>query len=140
MTTSPEGRTARKAGTDELLCVRLGNTSAIEMPEGLGATEIGEEPEVVRLNGNRVTSVTFPEGVSLGEAFTTITAPGGAWSSHSDKPPAWVETSSGGLDALLAEHFGCEIGAPADLEDAYHTENGPPGVGATAKEGEGGNK
>lgn len=63
--------------------------------------------------GKRATWVgPFPEGVSLGEAFTTIIAANGVWvnQTHSDdSKPAWVASDSPGLAALLGEHYDCEV-------------------------------
>lgn len=110
--------------------VRLGNTAAIERGEGVISSAGGEDPEdVAVLGGQRVTTVSFPEDVKLGDALTTITGPGGIWATHSAEPPAWVESDSEGLEALLAEHYGCERGAPDDLEETHHTDAGPPGIG-----------
>lgn len=81
------------------------------------------------LDGDRVTTVVFPEGTSIAEAFATVTAGNGVWANHSDGTPTWVECSSAGLQALLAEHYGCDEGKPADVEDTHYTTSGPPGVG-----------
>ena len=110
--------------------LELGNTKAKSARRNDGDDSVTFEP----LKGKRVTVVEFPEDVSLSEAFASVTAANGIWANHSDKPPAWVASDSPGLQALLAEHFGCEEGAPKDLEDNYHTLNGPPGVGP--KQGE----
>ena len=87
-----------------------------------------------QLPGTRVTIVELAEGVSLSEALATIAGPAGIWSHHSDAPPAWVECESDGLEALLAEEFGCARGAPANLEDTHYTFAGPPGVGPAEEE------
>ncbi len=92
------------------------------------AARISATPERRRLPEPRVCDIEFPEGTSLSEAFTTITARGGLWSYHSDSPATWVESDSPGLSALLAEHFGCPEGAPGDLEDTHWTRAGRPGV------------
>lgn len=93
------------------------------------AARLSAQPQFRRLNFQAVTEVNFPDDITLGEAFNTITAPGGVWEYHSDAPPAWVESDSEGLAMLLSEHWGCDIGAPRNLEADYHTEHGPPGVG-----------
>jgi hypothetical protein len=62
------------------------------------------------LKGKRRTEVVFPDGVTLGEAFTTITAPGGVWAGHSpDDKPAWVAAQPRALADLLGEHYGVEV-------------------------------
>jgi hypothetical protein len=79
----------------------------------------------------RVTTARFPEGVSLGEAFNSVTNVGGIWDHHGglENKPTWVYSDSDGLAALLAEHFGCKVGQPGDVEKTHFTEAGPPGVG-----------
>lgn len=104
--------------------LELGNTSPKE-----GHRNDDDSVTFTAMEGNRVTVVNFPEGTSIGEAFASVTAPNGIWSYHSEDAPAWVECESEGLQALLVEHFGCEAGKPADVEDNYHTDYGPPGVG-----------
>lgn len=62
--------------------------------------------------GRLATLVLLPDGTRLGEAFTTVTAPGGAWAANVHTPgasPAWVASDNGSLAALLAEHYGCEV-------------------------------
>lgn len=90
------------------------------------------------LDGARVVTVTFPDDMPLMEIATTITIAQGVWDSHSpggyadSGAPTWVDSDSSALAALLAEHFGCDVGAPADVERTHWTENGPPGVGPKA--------
>lgn len=87
------------------------------------------------LDGDRVVRVNFPDGMPLMECAQTVTIPKGVWDFHSpgdhteSGAPAWVESDSPALQALLAEHFGCASGAPADVEITHHTEHGPPGIG-----------
>jgi len=66
------------------------------------------------LDGNRITAVHIPDDYTLAEAFQCVTAPDGVWAHHGqpDTKPVWVESDSVGLAALLAEHFGCEVGRP----------------------------
>lgn len=81
----------------------------------------------------RVTTVSIPDGVSLSEAFATLTAAGGVIAYHADDV-TWVDSDSPGLVALLAEHYDCEAGAPGDLEETHYTFNGPPGVDGSEQE------
>lgn len=108
--------------------VRLGNKAAIARPDGL-STDSGSAPPATELKGKRVTYVQFPEGTTLIEAFTAITAPGGVWAQHSAAPPTWVDSDNKQLAELIVAQYGCECGAPADLEKTHHTDAGPPGVG-----------
>lgn len=123
--------------------LRLGNEAAIERPFGLTAD--GGVPAVAeRLEGQRVTRVEFPEGRTLIEAFTEITAPGGVWAQHAGtetiktdggeitRPisPTWVESDNSALAELVAANYpGCVVGAPENVESTHHTEAGPPGIG-----------
>lgn len=90
--------------------VEFGNDSAIE-----GFRE-GDSDEVKyrSLEGQQVTAVTLPSDVSLQEAFTTSVA---AVNFHfAEQPdgtrskPAWIDSDSDGLKALLAENFGLKAG------------------------------
>lgn len=75
--------------------VVLGNRHALDNGEGMS-------------RGKRATTLNFPEGTSIGEAFTNTTHPQGAWAAHAEEgaTPAWVASDSDGLAQLLAEHFG----------------------------------
>lgn len=118
--------------------IEMGNHDA---KHGVGRDDKTDEVLFEKIDGQRVFRMVTPEGWTLGETFTSITQPvRGAWANHSDSPPAWVETNSAGLTALLAEHFGCEAGAPKDLEEKYHTLNGPPGYGPKGKIKKGGSE
>lgn len=82
--------------------VYLGNRAALEPATG--------EP----LPGKRCTSAHIPEGMSAGEAFTTIVK---VWPDHSPEPPAWVAVDgppklAAGLTAMLAAHWDCDIRDP----------------------------
>lgn len=82
------------------------------------------------LDGLRVVTVDIPPGMPLMQAAATITLGRGVWESHSKgQPPTWVESDNPVLAGLLAEHYGCVVGAPADVEATHYTESGPPGVG-----------
>lgn len=84
--------------------VNVGNSSAIE-----GFRDpTSDDPDLVRYRpaeGDRVTEVVFPEGISLNEAFSTTLA---VMDHHMAQgaTPSWVESDSDGLTALLQEHWG----------------------------------
>jgi hypothetical protein len=54
-----------------------------------------------------VTSVQFPDGVALAEAFMTVTLNDGVWDRHSSAPPSWVESDVAALALLVASNYGC---------------------------------
>jgi hypothetical protein len=97
------------------------------------ASRLSATTERRALPDPRVTTIEFPEGTTLAEAFVSIaTGAGGGrglWHYHSDGPATWVDSDSPGLAQLLSEHFGCPIGAPDDVEDTHWTPAGRPGVG-----------
>lgn len=102
--------------------VWLGNVAPIEVKRVEGPNgEIlsSDRVPIVSDNepGKEVTSVACHG--TLAEAFIEITSPNGVWPFHSDAPPAWVKSDSPGLEALLAEHFGCDTGEPAEGMDAW---------------------
>jgi hypothetical protein len=39
------------------------------------------------------------------------------WAMHSDEAPAWVESDDELLSALIADHYGCDIGRPDDWQE-----------------------
>lgn len=93
--------------------VELGNDKA---QEGYRDPD-SDEPDLVRyrpLDGERITTIVFPEDITLQEAFTTAAAAGQVHfqaDESEDNPlghhrPTWVESDSAGLKALLSEHFG----------------------------------
>ena len=69
------------------------------------------------------------------EVVTAITAPsiggitGGLWETHTQRGavPDWVWSDDEETERLLAEHYECPRGIPADVEDRYYTTT-PPGV------------
>lgn len=67
-----------------------------------------EEREVVA-NDDMVTTVEFPEGVDLGEAFTTMIHPQGVWARQSPEKPKWVASDNDALAMVLGAHFGVEV-------------------------------
>jgi hypothetical protein len=75
--------------------VVLGNRHAVDQGEKMP-------------KGKRATTIDFPEGMSLGDAFVNVTHPHGVWANHATEgaAPAWVASDSQGLAALLSEHFG----------------------------------
>lgn len=84
--------------------VHVGNNHAIE-----GFRDpTSADPDLVRyrpLDGDRVTEIVFPEGISLSDAFSTTLA---VMEHHMTEgtSPAWVESDSEGLTTLLREHWG----------------------------------
>jgi len=77
----------------------LGNRNALTAdPDGSTRTA----------KGKQCTTVDFPEGTSLGEAFTVLTASDGVWANHAKagSTPAWVASDSAALATLVADHFG----------------------------------
>lgn len=56
-----------------------------------------------------LTSVEFPEGITLDGAFTDVTDPNGLWLAHSAAAPSWVACSDPDLQDRLAAHYGCPI-------------------------------
>lgn len=82
------------------------------------ATRIADHLMYRETGGYGVTTANIPDSVNLGNAFKTITDPGGVYAAHSDEAPAWVESDSDGLAMLLSEHYGCPIGEPAGWDGA----------------------
>lgn len=92
--------------------VHFGNRNAIE-----GYRDpVSDDPDLVRyrkIEGERVTSVIFPDGIGLQEAYSNSLA---ALSYHMEagESPAWIECDSPGLTALLREQFPiARLGRPA---------------------------
>jgi hypothetical protein len=91
--------------------VEFGNDNA---KEGYRDPSADNPDEVLYrpLEGQRVTTITFPEGISLQEAFTTAVAQivyhFATDGDDNQSTPAWVESDSPGLAALLAEQFGVQ--------------------------------
>jgi len=58
--------------------------------------------------GKRATTVEIPDEVSLSDAFTAVTAPGGVWATHAKEGavPAWVASDNEALASIVASHFG----------------------------------
>lgn len=88
-----------------------------------------DEVTYTPMEGARVLTMKIPDDVSTAEAFVAVTSKNGiAEKWLGDEAPTWVAAETPGLQMLLAEHFGCAEGKPADVEDTHWTENGPPGV------------
>ena len=108
----------------------LGNRSAKQAKRtASGEPERDEDGfvvhEAIAGDEERVTRLEIPDGVPLGEAFVSITQPvRGVWANHSDEPPAWVESDSDALAALLAEHYGCRVGRPRGWKGIAHDGSG----------------
>lgn len=61
------------------------------------------------------TYIAPPDGMALGEVFTSITAAGGVWDRQSpDEKPLWVASDDPKLAGLLAAHW--------DVEDRSDTQ------------------
>jgi hypothetical protein len=116
------------------MLIELGLTSAKEGYRAEGSDEVQHRP----LEGARVLHVHPPDDITTGEIFVTVTAPNGVVRNHSEEQPAWVHCpDKPGLEALLAEHYGCAVGRPDDVEETHYTLNGPPGVDNSAPPVEG---
>lgn len=82
----------------------IGNDNAIE-----GFRDpTSDDPDLVRyrpLDGDRVTEIVFPDGISLNEAFSTTLA---VMDQHmtAGATPAWVESDNPSLVSLLQDHWG----------------------------------
>lgn len=93
--------------------VYLGNRDAFEIRPGEGGAE-----ERAHLPGKHLTTVVVPDGIPLGEGFTTITSPQGVWAAHSTGNPAWVASTDPSLAQFLAGHYGCEVREPEPDDQA----------------------
>lgn len=126
--------------------VQLGNTAPVEVLDrddvkarGLNlrdhdvhAAAVEQDGEVVQQARYRVaaphaipdgedhtvTTVVFPDGIDLLEAFVNVTAPQGVWAHHSDEPPAWVASDDETLASMLARQYGCEVVEYDESRDA----------------------
>ena len=85
----------------------------------------------VHLAQNQVTTM-MPDN----EAFLSIVhGHGGAWQSHSFKPPTWIWSDNKQFQDLLCSYYNAPP-RPEGVEDTHYTRFGPPGVGAWAVNGE----
>lgn len=96
--------------------VEFGNTAAIEGYRDAAS----DDPDLVRWRAlgddgdERITTVVFPDDLPLADCFREAVAACPlhfAEDTSKDNPhghvkPAWVDSDSEGLKALLAEHFG----------------------------------
>lgn len=62
------------------------------------------------------------------EALLAVTHANGAWNSHSNAKPLWVDSDNAEFASVLAAFYGCPIGTPDDVEDTHFTLGGPPGI------------
>lgn len=86
--------------------VEFGNANAVEgYRDPAKATDGQDAPVEFRpIKGEQITTVHFPEDMSISEAFTTAVAAVGAHFEEGSAP-AWVDSDSEGLKALLVENF-----------------------------------
>ena len=54
-----------------------------------------------------ITYVAFPDGISVDEAFLTVTDPSGVWTAQSVAAPSWVACSDADLETRLCAHYSC---------------------------------
>lgn len=86
----------------------LGNRHTAEATRDPETDEVSVE--FTEADDENVTTVVFPDGLSIAEMFQTLTLPGGVATFHFAEVPTWVECDdSPGLAALVAEHYGIEI-------------------------------
>lgn len=65
--------------------------------------------------GPQVTTGFLPPSYTDAELFRTVTHQDGLWPAHSSAPaPSWVECDRQDLAEVLATHYGCPIGRPAE--------------------------
>ena len=115
--------------------VVLGNRKAIVRSLVVNADGAEEEAVNDGPSGKQATDIVFPDDITLGEAFQTVTHPQGVWAYHAAQghKPAWVASDNDGLATLLAAHFGgIEV---RDLLDPYDPETRGKSRGGGATEG-----
>jgi len=84
------------------------------------ATADRDENDVVTISYQEapqelVNFTRLPRSWSLLQCFQTITLNGGVYDAHFTEAPTWVECPEKPMLAeMLAEHFGCVVGKPAD--------------------------
>lgn len=98
--------------------VLLGNESVTEPykpDEGTDETLIRPRADL----GRRVTAMNLNEvdGVDNPSRGMNLTLAIRFWAQHSDQPPAWVESDDDLLAALIADHYGCELGRPENWKE-----------------------
>lgn len=109
--------------------VHVGNNSAIEGYRDPSS----DDPDKVRyrpLEGDRVTEIVIPDGTSLNEAFSTVLA---VMDHHmiEGSAPAWIESDSEGLTALLREHWDLSA-AKTSRPKTWGKDTGAPGFMAAS--------
>jgi hypothetical protein len=98
--------------------VLLGNQSVTEPykpDEGTDETLIRSRADL----GRRVTAMNLNEvdGDDNPSRGMNLTMAARLWAMHSDEAPAWVESDDELLSALIADHYGCDIGRPDDWQE-----------------------
>lgn len=113
--------------------LRLGNANVVESfhKSALDPKVKPGSPEDVIVQvpredlGFQVTSVTFPDGLTLLEKLADV---GGLWPLHSPDPPEWVESDDEALAQLVAAQFTweasddrpahtCKVGRPSGWKE-----------------------
>lgn len=98
--------------------VLLGNESVTEpyKPDpGTDETKIRVRKDL----GRRVTAMSLNEvdGQDQPSRAMNLTMVTRLWAMHSDQSPAWVEGDDELLCALVADHYGCELGRPKNWKE-----------------------
>lgn len=90
--------------------VELGNDKAIEgyRPDGTSDGEV----QYRSLEGEQVTSLHFPEGMTINEAFQA-TVESLRYHIEAGENPVWVHSDSPGLQSLLEENYSVKKKKPA---------------------------
>ena len=100
-----------EANAEEFI-LRMGNkhSATAERDENdVVKVEFTEAPEEL------VNITRLPRSWSLLQCFQSVTLAGGVHDSHFAEAPTWVECPEKPMLAeMLAEHFGCVVGKPAD--------------------------
>jgi hypothetical protein len=88
--------------------VWLGNHNAVQTVDGQ------RQP----LDGERVTIVHPPAGLTTAELIHDLTHDRGIWAAHSDADaPAWVASTDPDLATVISGLFGCPIRDAAEVEE-----------------------
>jgi hypothetical protein len=90
--------------------VELGNDKAIEGYRPDGSTD--GEVQYRSLEGEQVTTIHFPDGTSVQEAFLATTE-SLRYHIEQGESPVWVHSDSPGLQTLLEENYGVNKKKPA---------------------------
>lgn len=90
--------------------VELGNNKAIEGYRPDGSTD--GEVKYRSLEGEQVTTLSFPEDMSIGDAFAaTVTSM--RYHIEEGETPVWIHSDSPGLQTLLEEQYKVTKSKPA---------------------------